>query len=58
MRRAGFYRQRHGRELLGSILDIEAVIHLLFLCVTEITGCDLTFLSMKCMEKSHCLHCC
>lgn len=41
---AGFHRQRHSKELLGSILDFEAVIHLLFLCVTEITGCEITFL--------------
>lgn len=48
---AGFYRERHGREIPGGIPDFEAVFHLLLLCITEITGCEITFLNHEMSTK-------
>lgn len=48
---AGFYGQRHGREIPGGIPDFEPVICLLLLCVTEIAGCQITFLIHETSRK-------
>lgn len=43
---AGFHKDRvenYLEVILVRILEFEAGIHLLFLCVTEITGCEITF---------------